>query len=386
MNLFKLVNEDLQLKEKKKENYSIEATKVMKRAKDLFLKAQINPVGTIQFRGDDVVGDEPQWTHNGPMFYDVETKIYHQSKFTTNIPKLLNIRILEGCKANFNFPIWKQTVETSDDLSKLKLLYPTTQSDISQTSSNVGPNYHTTSPYTYYIYLDDGTINLLDTNTTSPKDNCLHFKSKKYYVRNVYSSELVRNEESSIQEAITEDAINEIYNTAFLSGLASDSMFAVNPLSGTLTPYTTTDEILQMIQQSGVGTNGILNGTFILSSMAFNTLQKLTHNGENVVKNNLLFGMYNYIVSDLVPRHSEGSFLFFNPNDVIMAQFGAFDATVDNVTRRLSGEINLFIDAYFDTHSKSPIVFGLIQQPTTTEDDTTDGDDTPTDGTQTDGE
>ena len=90
--------------------------------------------------------------------------------------------------------------------------------------------------------------------------------------------------------------------------------------------------------------------------------------------------MYNFIVSDLVPRHSEGSFLFFNPNDVVMAQFGAFDATVDNVTRRLSGEINLFIDAYFDTHSKSPIVFGLIQQPTTTEDDTTDGDE-PTDGT-----
>lgn len=380
MNLFKLINENLEIQEKTKTNYSIEATKVMNRAKDLFLKSQITPTGQIQFRADDVTEDEPQWTHNGPIYSNAEKKVYHNAKFTANIPNMLGIRILEGCKANFDFPIWNQTVESSDDIQKLSLLYPTTQSDKDQHASNIGPNFEAGSPYPYYIYLDDGTINKVDTNSVTAKDGCLHFKSKKYYVRNIYSDELVRYSESSIQNAIQEDAINEIYNTALLNCLVSDSMFALT--GSTLTPYTTTDQILQMIQQSGVGENGILKGTFILSSKAFYTIQKLTHNNENVVKDNLLFGRYEFIISDLLPRHTEGSFLFFNPNDVIMAQFGAFDVTADNVTRRLSGEIKLYIDAYFDAHSKSPIVFGLIQEPTPEPTDDTEPTDEPTDNTE----
>ena len=76
--------------------------------------------------------------------------------------------------------------------------------------------------------------------------------------------------------------------------------------------------------------------------------------------------------------------IYFNPSETYLAQFGAFDMTVDNVTDRIKNIIHVHLEGYFDCDTANPTNNILyLAEPTEPSGDDTEpsdiGDTTPSD-------
>jgi len=328
MNLFNLVDEQLQIAEKRKSNFSIEGTKIIKNAKEKFLKSQIVPIGQIQFRAADVT------TAHAPLYQEVIGKqVIHKPYNTTNLVEMFGIKVIEGCKQNFTYPLWDGNIERGDS-----------------------------------IFYNP------DTGTQPTK--YLEFTATSFYENLQYSIEVINASSSDLQAALSEDALKQIYDAVIFRGL----FFTNLPRQAST--------ITQL--KNYLYNNSQYNGIVVMSPLCFNTLLKWSDNYPNLFKDNMLFGVFPYIVYDS-KYLGMSKLVYFNPDDLLIAQFGGFDVTVDHLTERVKGIIKLHVEGWFDIKSKH-YTDGALSIPLDsdgtepTEDDTTDGDDTPTEDDTTDGQ
>ncbi len=295
MNIIQLVKEECERISKKGTYLSMEAENIKKRAKEKFLLSQRQPMGTIQFMANDVMPEERKI-----VGFRENERIINVPYHTTNLVQKLNINVFEGAQSNFKMPMWNNTIYSNDDFRNL-------------------PNA---------IYNTADTLTELDRKTT------LDFTAKKYYINVNYSGTVVRAACTSIQDALTEDALKQIYDAVLFEGLKKNAPYGVAPMTAT----TKTDIITYLD-----GAKGQHAGIFVMGQKAFQTLLKMG----DIIKNNLVLEALPYMVYESRYLPSD-ALIYFNPEDVKIAQFGGFDMVVDNITDRPKDIIHVHLEGYFD--------------------------------------
>ena len=315
MNIINLINEERDRQDKKKNSLGIEATKAVKNAEEQFKRSQIVPVGTVQFMAKDV-----ETRDNKIQGFRENLDIIHTPKSNTNLVEMLNIKVFEGVKNNFKMPLWNNTIYANDDMEHLP----------------------------YYIYNESDTMRL-NTKTT------LEFVAKKRYINVAYSGEVLKAASTSIQDALTADALKQIYDEV-LFGVLYENATSTTPQTAT-----TKEDIITYLD----GAKGQHKGIFVVGKTAFQTMLKM----DGLINNNLIFGAIPYVVyvSKYLPHNAT---IYFNPDDVYLAQFGAFDMTVDNVTDRVKDIIHVHLEGYFDGSTVNQTNnYLIVEEPTDDEQD-----------------
>ncbi len=324
MNLIKLINEEIEIQEQRKSQFGLEAKKIIDNARQQFVRNSKMWGGMVQFKAEDI-----KEQRNIVGFHENQ-KVINAPKNNKNLVELLDIKIFEGVRDNFKYPLWNNTIYSNDDFRNL--------------------------PYAIYNEADTGYY----------KDT-LSFEAKKCYINVAYSGEILRASNSSIQNALTEDALKQFYDKALFEGLIK------NAPNQTPQTATTKEDIINYLD----GASGQHQGIFIIGKKAFQTLIKMG----DVIKNNLVFDAIPYMVyeSNYLPSTA---LIYFNPSETYLAQFGAFDMTVDNVTDRIKNIIHVHLEGYLDCDTANP-TNNILYLAEPTESGTTEpsdsGDTTPSD-------
>lgn len=296
MNLIKLITEEIEIQEKRKSQFGLETKKIIDNARQQFVRNNKMWGGMVQFKAEDIREERKI------VGFHENQKVINAPKNNKNLVELLDIKVFEGVRDNFKYPLWNSTIYQNDDFRNL--------------------------PNAIYNQADTGYY----------KDT-LSFEAKKCYINVSYSGEILRASNSSIQNALTEDALKQFYDKALFSGLIN------NALNQTTQTATTKEDIINYLD----GASEQHQGIFIIGKKAFQTIIKMG----DVIKNNLVFDAIPYMVyeSRYLPSTA---LIYFNPSETYLAQFGAFDMTVDNVTDRIKNIIHVHLEGYFDCDTANP--------------------------------
>lgn len=320
MNLIKLITEEIEIQEKRKSQFGLETKKIIDNARQQFVRNNKMWGGMVQFKAEDIREERKI------IGFHENQKVINVPKNNKNLVELLGIKVFEGVRDNFKYPLWNNIIYQNDDFKNL--------------------------PYAIYNEADTG----YDKDTLS-------FEAKKCYINVAYSGEILRSSNSSIQNALTEDALKQFYDKALFEGLLK------NVPNQTPQTATTKEDIINYLD----GASGQHQGIFIIGKKAFQTILKMG----DVIKNNLVFDAIPYMVyeSRYLPS---AALIYFNPSETYMAQFGAFDMTVDNVTDRIKDIIHVHLEGYFDCDTANPTNNILyVAEPSGDDTDPSSGDTTP---------
>jgi hypothetical protein len=314
MNILEIVNEKMELKKGERKAPSIETAKMEKRAKDSFIKAQITPTGNFQFRADETTEPTPKKVIYG--WYG-KREIWHTPAHTENIFDKLGLNIIENCQNNFTMPLWSNTVNVNDDIATINL----------QNEND-------------FIY------NVPDTRGNYEPRNFLKFTAEKFYVNVSVSNWAIKGSNTSVQEAITADALNQIYDQVFFHSLLPKTSNESN--TAALNYVETLGELKAYLY----GKSTQHKGTVIMGKTAYGTLLNWKDDdGKRLIKDGLIFGDIPFIVYENRYLTTDG-LMYVNTEDIITAQFGGFDASYDDVTDRVRDIVKIRVEGYFCLRTK----------------------------------
>lgn len=180
-----------------------------------------------------------------------------------------------------------------------------------------------------------------------------------------FTLQTAKSTNEKLQSALTQEVINNIYNkvesTIFSSSDGTNGeptgLFAT--LSAhTITSSCTIDE-LTLLEKEYFSSKSTNQPTYLMSPTAYQTI-KTEH--ANLFKDGK-FNDIEYIVSSNV---EDNSFLLCDLSALVVGEFGALNVDVDDVTKKLSGEIRLICTTFYDWNmsNKDAFIYGKFETET----------------------
>jgi len=288
--------------EKKALNNTLKA--IQSRANELNRKANINAVGQIQI---------PLYELRGVVTDSGATKI-NGYEVTPSANIITRARMMEGLQANAKYPIIKSNCSRWE---------------------NESGDTHTT-----------------DSVTLSPH---------RLYSEVSYSDSLIKSTDETLQNALSEDLLNNIYDKVESTLLSDKDETDGNPkgLFNMLTPTETTALTINVFaeMEKDFFASGAKAPLYIFSPSAFakakETFKELFINGR--------FDDIEYIVTNTM---QDDYILLCDLSYLLIGAFGALDINVDDVTEKVSGKTRLLCNSYWDWNVTNDGAFQAIKLTT----------------------
>ena len=278
-----------------------ELKSLQSKANELFSKAQICPIGQLQIPMAElrnVINESGETKVNG---YEVTP--------TANI--ITNARYLEGLRANALYPIFR-------------------------TNSSYWNNEPERNQDITHVYL-------------SPHRMCSIL---------TYDLSLILSTDSTIQNALTEDLVSNIYNKAESTMLSNDNGTNGNP-KGILTYITpTTTSALSINDFSKIEKaffeSGAKNPIYIFSPSAY---QNAKESFKELFSNDK-FNNFEYVVTSNL---QDNYILLCDTKHLLIGLFGGLDVQIDDVTQKINGKVRLTCNSYWDFNITNKDAFQAIK-------------------------
>jgi len=288
--------------EKKALNNDLKA--LQSRANELNRKAQINPIGQLQF---------PLCELRSTLSDSASTKV-QAFEITPSVNIITRARMMEGLQANAKYPIIK--------------------SNCSRWENEQGQAPNT------------------DSVTLSPH---------RLYSEISYSGTLIKSTDETLQNALSDDLINNIYNKVESTMLSDKSETDGNPLGlfAILSPTETTALTINVFaeMEKDFYKSGAKAPLYIFSPSAFaqtkEVFKELFSNGR--------FNDVEYVVTN---NMEDNYILLADLNYLLIGAFGALDINVDDVTEKVSGKTRLLCNSYWDWSVTNANAFQAIKLTT----------------------
>ena len=277
---------------------------IQSRATELNRKAQINPIGQIQI---------PLYELRGVISDSGATKI-NGYEITPTANVISRARYLEGLSANAKYPIFRGNCSKWEN-----------EAEGTQTTDSVILQPH------------------------------------RLYSEISYSDTLIKSTDETLQNALTQDLLNDIYNKVEATMLSDKSETDGNPkgLFNLITP--TTADTLNINVFANAEKEFYLSGAkqpiYIFSPSAFaatkETFKELFVNGR--------FDDIEYIVT---ANMADDYILLCDLNYLLVGSFGSLDVNVDDVTEKISGKTRLLCNSFWDWNVTNDGAFQAIKLTT----------------------
>lgn len=268
------------------------------KADELNKRAQIAPIGQFQL---------PMQELRGVIAESAQTKV---SEFvTTPTPSIIErCRLLEGLAANVKFPIMRNR------------------------ASHWANESASTQDYTSV--------------TLTPH---------RLYSEIVYSDTLIKSTDVTLQNALTQDIVSDIYNkvesTMFSDADATDG----NPLGifNYIIP-TELDELSFTNAEKAFYESGAKQPLYIFSPSTYTSVRA-------AYNDNFKDGKFNDIEYIVTANMQDDCILLCDPNHLIVGLFGAVNIEVDDITKRIEGKVRLIANTYWDWNVTNQNAFQCIK-------------------------
>ncbi len=278
-----------------------ELKQLQSRATELNKKAQINPIGQIQIPFKElrsVISDSASTKVNG---YEVTP--------TANV--ITRARMMEGLQANAKYPIFRTNCSRWE---------------------NESGDTHTT-----------------DSVTLSPH---------RMFSEISYSDTLIKSTDETLQNALSDDLLNNIYEKVESTLLSDKSATDGNPLGlfNLITPTTADTLTINVFAnaEKEFYKSGAKQPIYIFSPSAFaktkETLKELFINGK--------FDDIEYIVTNTM---QDNYILLADLSYLLIGSFGSLDISVDDVTEKISGKTRLLLNSFWDWNVTNANAFQAIK-------------------------
>lgn len=271
------------------------------KANELNKKANINPIGQIQM---------PLSELRSVLTDSASTKV---SEFVTTPTATIieRSRFLEGLQANAKYPIINSKCSRWE-----------TESAQTPDFTNV-----TLSPHRMYSEI-------------------------------VYSDTLIKSTDATLQYALSEDLISNIYNKVESTLLSTDNGTNGNP-KGILTYLTpTTTSALSITDLSTIEKaffeSGAKEPIYIFSPSAYKTTKETFKE----LFSNDKFNNFEYVVTNNLQNDY---ILLCDLNYLLVGLFGGLDIQIDDVTERIKGKVKLLCNTYWDFNLTNKDAFQCIK-------------------------
>lgn len=268
------------------------------KADELNKRAQIAPIGQFQL---------PMQELRGVIAESAQTKV---SEFvTTPTPSIIErCRLLEGLQANAKFPIMRNNCSRWESESA------------------------STQDYT-----------------------SVELRPHRLYSEIVYSDTLVKSTDITLQNALTTDIVNDIYNKVE-STMFSDATDTNGNPQGIFNYVTPTElsELSFVNAEKAFYESGAKQPLYIFSPSTYTairaTYEDCFDNGK--------FRDIEYIVTS---NMQDDCILLCDLNFLIVGLFGSVDVEVDDVTQRVSGKVRLICNTFWDWNITNQNAFQAIK-------------------------
>ena len=278
-----------------------ELKSIQSRATELNRKANINAVGQLQI---------PLYELRGVISDSGATKI-NGYEVTPTATILERARYLEGLQANAKYPIFRSNCSRWEN-----------EQGQDQTTDSV-----TLSPHRLYSEIS-------------------------------YSDTLIRSTDETLQNALSDDLISNIYNKVESTLLSDKDTTDGNPkgLFTLVTPTETTALTSNVFAnaEKDFFASGAKQPIYIFSPSAFAktkaTFKELFINGK--------FDDIEYIVTNTM---QDNYILLADLNYLLVGSFGSLDVQVDDVTEKISGKTRLLLNSHWDWNVTNDGAFQAIK-------------------------
>ena len=295
-NLFNGIRLTIEKKALNNELKSIQA-----RANELNKKANINAVGQLQIPFKEL---------RSVMSDSASTKV-QSFEITPTANVITRARMMEGLTSNAKYPIIK--------------------SNCSRWENESG-----------------------DTHTT----DSVTLKPHRLYSEINYSDTLIRSTDETLQNALTQDLLNDIYNKVESTLFADSDETDGNPkgLFSMITPTETTALTINVFAnaEKDFFKSGAKAPLFIFSPSAFakakESFKELFVNGR--------FDDVEYIVTN---NMADDYILLCDLSYLLVGSFGSLDVQVDDVTEKVSGKTRLLCNSFWDWNVTNDGAFQAIK-------------------------
>lgn len=277
-----------------------ELKSIQSRATELNRKANINAVGQIQI---------PLYELRGVISDSGATKI-NGYEITPTANVISRARYLEGLSANAKYPIFRSNCSRWEN-----------EQGQDQTTDSV-----TLSPHRLYSEIS-------------------------------YSDTLIRSTDETLQNALSDDLLTNIYNKVESTMLSDKNATDGNPLGlfAILSPTETTALTINVFAEieKNFYSSGAKAPLYIFSPSAFaqtkETFKELFQNGR--------FNDIEYVVT---ANMQDDYILLADLNYLLVGSFGSLDVNVDDVTEKISGKTRLLLNSFWDWNVTNTNAFQAI--------------------------
>ena len=268
------------------------------KADELNKRAQIAPIGQFQL---------PMQELRGVIAESAQTKV---SEFViTPTPSIIErCRLLEGLQANPKFPIMRNHASRWEN-----------ESADTQDYTSV-----TLSPHRMYSEI-------------------------------VYSDTLIKSTDVTLQNALTTDIVNDIYNKVEYTMFSDKDATDGNPLG--LFNYVTPTELSELSfvnAEKAFYESGAKNPLYIFSPSTYTAI-RATYNDHF---DNGKFNDIEYIITN---NMQDDCILLADLNFLVVGLFGAVNIEVDDITKRIEGKVKLICNSYWDWNITNQNAFQCIK-------------------------
>jgi hypothetical protein len=278
-----------------------ELKSIQSRATELNRKANINAVGQIQI---------PLYELRGVISDSGATKI-NGYEITPSANIITRARMMEGLTANAKYPIFRTNCSRWEN-----------EQGQDQTTDSV-----TLSPHRLFSEIS-------------------------------YSVSLIKSTDETLQNALTQDLLNDIFNKVESTLLSDKSATDCNPLGlfAILSPTETTALTINVFAsaEKEFYKSGAKQPIFIFSPSAFaktkETLKELFSNGR--------FNDVEYVVTN---NMEDNYILLADLSYLLVGSFGSLDVQIDDVTEKISGKTRLLLNSFWDWNVTNQGAFQAIK-------------------------
>lgn len=177
----------------------------------------------------------------------------------------------------------------------------------------------------------------------------------RMYSEILYSVDIILNSNSTLQNALTEDLVNDIYNKVERTMLSDKDGTDGNPkgLFNYIIP-TELDELSFTNAEKAFYESGAKNPLYIFSPSSYTAIRA-------AYADNFKDGKFNDIEYVVSANMQDDCILLADLNYLIVGLFGSLHADIDNVTRRKDGIIRMITNTFWDWNVTNPQAFQAIK-------------------------
>ena len=278
-----------------------ELKSIQSRANELNRKANINAVGQIQI---------PLYELRGVVTDSGATKI-NGYEITPSATIITRARMMEGLTSNAKYPIFR-------------------------TNCSIWEN-------------EQGQDQTTDSVTLSPH---------RLYTEISYSDTLIRSTDETLQNALSEDLLNNIYDKVESTLLSDKDTTDGNPkgLFTLVTPTETTALTSNVFAnaEKDFFASGAKQPIYIFSPSAYSKVKA-------TFKELFVDGRFNDIEYVVTANMADDYILLCDLSYLLIGSFGSLDVSVDDVTEKISGKTRLLCNSFWDWNVTNDGAFQAIK-------------------------